>query len=105
VSGSGFNESGSPALEERGKILLGKAPVVAGEALLEGVLAPLRPRLVPVLVDNTEDDVCIDGDLQKIVKKFKEKYSKLILKKLCEISPSLEIFRIMPHQITRYFSV
>jgi hypothetical protein len=47
-------------------VLLCKAPVVAGEALLEGVLAPFGPRLVPVLVDNTEDDVCIDGDLQKI---------------------------------------
>jgi hypothetical protein len=60
---SGFNESGSTALEEGDGILLSKAPVVAGEALLEGVLAPLRPRLVPVLVDNTEDDVCIDGNL------------------------------------------
>jgi hypothetical protein len=63
VSGSEFNESGCTTLEGRSGILLGKAPVVAGEALLEGVLAPLRPRLVPVLVDNTEDDVCIDGNL------------------------------------------
>ena len=45
--------------------LLGKAPVVAGEALLEGVLAALGPRLVPVLVDNTEDDVRINGHLRQ----------------------------------------
>ncbi len=63
MSGSEFNESGTTTLEGRGGILLSKASVVAGEALLEGVLAPLRPRLVPVLVDNTEDDVCIDGNL------------------------------------------
>jgi len=43
--------------------LLCKAPVIAGEALLEGVLAALGPRLVPILVDNTEDDVRIDGNL------------------------------------------
>ena len=66
----GEREKGGGREKGRGKEsawrnLLGKAPVVAGEALLEGVLAALGPRLVPVLVDNTEDDVRINRHLRQ----------------------------------------
>ena len=41
-----------------------ESPVVTGQVLLKGVFTTLGPCLHPVFVHNTEDDVCIDGNLE-----------------------------------------
>ena len=48
-----------------------KSPVVTGQVLLKSVFASLGPSFHPVLVHNTEDDVCIDGNLNRDVRKSK----------------------------------
>ena len=49
-----------------------ESPVVTGQVLLKSVFTTLGPCLHPVFVHNTEDDVCIDGNLNKNLKKRKK---------------------------------
>ena len=41
-----------------------ESPVVTGQVLLKSVFTTLGPCLHPVFVHNTEDDVCINGNLE-----------------------------------------